>query len=226
MRLIAFETSRTTLLFPLEEISPLAPIDGREVVESIVNRYNFKGFPPPNIPREEINKIGAKFENGLFSPEGHLTNIFDFTAFSDGIVVTSNTTESGSAFIDDVLTFLRERFAFRQFVSKVQRTFLSQVVVEFDRPLSGLFAAHGKIADLIANQNRQIYGVPAVMDFGRLDLELDKTASPLRLGVPRFIIERRPGVPFSQERYFCSAPMHTKSHLELLEEIERMAAGR
>src|ERR1700682_3596918 len=119
MRLVAFETGRTSMLFPLEEISPLAAMDSRQLVEGIASRYNFRGFPPPNLPREELATKGAKFENGLFTVDGKLANVVDFTAFSDGIVVNSNTTESASAFIDDLLAFLREQFGFREFISRV-----------------------------------------------------------------------------------------------------------
>jgi hypothetical protein len=226
MRLIAFETGRTSLLFPLEEINPLVPVDSRQLVEGIAGRYSFRGFPPPSMPREELAKNGAKFENGLLTLDGKLINIIDFTAFNDGIVVNSNTTEGASAFVDDLLVFLRDQFGFRDFISRPQRTFISQVVVEFDRPLSGLLPTFGRIAELIAHQTQQTYGLTARMDFTRLDFELDKVTTHLRYIIPRFIIERRPGVPFSQERYFCSAPMHTRSHLGLLEEIERMVPAK
>ncbi|WP_441228076.1 hypothetical protein AB7813_08980 [Tardiphaga sp. 20_F10_N6_6] len=222
MKVVAFETGRTSFLFPLEEISPLLSVDGRKVVEGIVSHYNFRGYPPVNIPRDEIAKNGAKFENGLFEWGGQLISIADFTAYNDGIVVSSSTTEGALAFLDDLLSFLRENFGFRDFISKVQKTFVSQVVVEFDRPLSAVFPIFTKITAMIAEQTTETYGVPAKMDFARIDFEIDRNTHHLRYLVPRFLIERRPGTPFSQERYFCGAPMHTARHLALLEEIERM----
>jgi hypothetical protein len=226
MRLVALEIGRASLLFPLEEISPLIPVDGRQIVEGIASRYNFRGFPPPNISRDESAKSGIKFENGLFTVDGKLITIADFTAYSDGIVVSSTTTEGASAFIDDLLPYLRETFGFREFISKVQRTFISQVVVEFDRPLSGLLATYDKIAALISAQTGPTYGLSAQMGFARLDFEFDKASNHLRYIIPRFFIERRPGVPFSQERYFSSAPMHTRGHLGLLEQIEKMVPAK
>jgi hypothetical protein len=221
MKLVAFEIGRTSLLFPLEEISPLIPGDGRLVVEGIAARYNFRGFPPPNIQREELAKNGAKFENGLITIEGKPTAIADFTAYNDGIVVTASTTEAASIFIDDLLSCLRNEFGFRDFISQAQRTFISQIVVEFERPLSGLLPTYEKIAGLIAEQASANFGLKARMDFTRLDFEFDKASTHLRYIIPRFIIERRPGVPYSQERYFCSAPMQTRAHLALLDQIER-----
>ena len=60
------------------------------------------------------------------------------------------------------------------------------------------------------------------MDFGRIDFLLDKDKTGIDYAAPRFLIERRAGVPFSQERYYCSASMHSDSHLRILEEIEKM----
>lgn len=226
MRLIAYEVGRTSLLFPLEEISPLIPNDGREVAEAIVARYNFRGFPPINASREELSKNGAKFENGLFTLNKKPVSIAEFTAYNDGIVVSASTTEIASAFIDDLLEFLRRDYGFREFISKTQRTFISQVVVEFERPLSGLLPTFNRLMSLIGAQTEQTYGIPAKMDFARIDFGLDTVTNHVRYLTPRFLMERRPGIPFEQERYFCSAPMHTRSHLAILEEIEGMAAAK
>ena len=44
-----------------------------------------------------------------------------------------------------------------------------------------------------------------------LELEVDNLA---------FNIERRAGVPFDQNVFFCTAPMTTAAHIAALEEIE------
>jgi hypothetical protein len=60
--------------------------------------------------------------------------------------------------------------------------------------------------------------------FSRLDFEVDKTTLDGQTALPKFILERRGDVSFSQERYYSAAPMHTAHHLEVLTEIEKLAA--
>jgi hypothetical protein len=57
-----------------------------------------------------------------------------------------------------------------------------------------------------------------------LDFEVDKTTLDGQTALPKFILERRGDVSFSQERYYSAAPMHTAHHLEVLTEIEKLAA--
>ena len=62
------------------------------------------------------------------------------------------------------------------------------------------------------------------MEFARLDFEVDKTVAG-QVALPKFILERRAGVSFGQERYFFVAPMLTADHLAVLEQIEKVAAS-
>lgn len=59
------------------------------------------------------------------------------------------------------------------------------------------------------------------MNLARIDFEYDKVAEKSALVVPKFIIERRQGISFERERYFCSAPMRTRDHVDILEKIEK-----
>jgi hypothetical protein len=225
VRLIAIDTGRSSLLFPLEEIAPLQPVDNKPLTVGIIERYGFKVFPADNIPREELSKNGARFENGHFFFDGQIVGIMDFTVFNDGIVVNSKSTEVSAAFTDDLLGYVRSQFGFREFTSKVRKIAASQVIVEFDTRLAALVPTFNRIASLIAEEIGDLYGGLAPVDFFRLDFQIDREKSDIRHAVPRFMIERRADIPFSQERYYCSALMHTKSHLRVLEQVEKMLVG-
>jgi hypothetical protein len=222
VRLIAVETGRATWLFPLEEITPLEPLDRGELTAALVDRYSFGVFPAPNTSVEESNKNGAKFQNGFFTFEGKRANITELAVFNDGIVVNANSTEAASAFIEDLINYVRSNFRFRDFTSKVRKVLVSQLVVEFDTRLAALIPLFEKISGLINRETGQLYGTPVFMDFGRIDFLFDKQKAGIDHAAPRFLIERRAGVPFSQERYYCSASMRTDSHLNILAEIEKM----
>jgi hypothetical protein len=42
--------------------------------------------------------------------------------------------------------------------------------------------------------------------------------------VQRRLFDRRSGAPFSQNRFFCAAPLRTEAHLKLLEELDGLLA--
>ncbi len=220
MKIISFDSARVTLLFPLEEAAPLGGADGSVIIKALTAKYNF--LRPPNwpAPREDLEKNGMKFETGRFDFEGSPVNILTLAVYSDGVVVDANTTERASAFLDEVITWLRSDFGFRDFITQPKRYFLSQLVVEFEKPMSRLVVEYEKIAQAIDSKLAPIYNTPAgLVKFARLDFEINRAG--LQAGLPRFFIERRSGASLSQERYYCNAPMPTASHIEVLEEIER-----
>ena len=223
MRVISLESGRVTLLFPFEETVPLGGVDGPVVVNAITEKYNFARPPDLSVPREELNKNGIKFENGRIDFEGGRVNIGSFTVYSDGIVVEANTTERASAFLDELIPWLRSKFGFRDFTTPTKQYFLSQIVVEFDRPIAKLISGYEKMATAINSELSQIYGqIQGPMDFARLDFEFDRATTGLQTPIPRFILERRAGVSFAQERYFAGAPMQTSRHIAVLESIENL----
>jgi hypothetical protein len=172
-----------------------------------------------------MNKNGVKFENGRFPFGDQVVAISELAVFNDGIVVNANSTEGGSIFLEDLLGYVRSQFEFREFSSMPRQIVASQVVVDFETSPAGLLPTFGKINALIAKETHKLYDCPLPMDFVRLEFQLDKAKSHLEYAQPRFLIERRTGVAFSQERYYCSALMHTKNHLSILEQIERLLAA-
>jgi hypothetical protein len=64
MRVINYDTSRVTALFPLEEVLPLSGINDRELIEAVTNRYRF--LRSPDLAKDDITKDGYKFASGQF----------------------------------------------------------------------------------------------------------------------------------------------------------------
>lgn len=222
MRLISRDAGKVTWLFPLEEVSPIEGLNAAELIEQITLRYNFKRSPSLNSSREEVSKSGIAFGVGEFHlPDvGESTAITEFSIFTDGIVVNALTTDRAEAFATDVVEWLQHAYNFREFTSAPKKLYVSQLVVEFEAPLSRLITSYERIVRLIAENIAESFGdrVP-LMDAARIDFEVDRLANSNQ-SVPRFVIERRVGVPFAKERYFCGAPMTTLGHIEVLQEIE------
>jgi hypothetical protein len=207
------------MLFPFEEIVPLGGASGRDIIEMVKQRYAFLNAPDLSTAREEFLKNGYQFQSGEIEHDGVKANILDFSVYTDGIVVSAATTETAEFFLDSVIRLMQTEFSFRDFSTPPQRYFLSNLVVEFDRPLGNLLSQFETISNVISKRIAQTYKIDVPMNLARIDFEIDKTV--IKQTIARFSVERRFGIPFDKERYFSGAPLRTSDHISLLEQIEK-----
>jgi hypothetical protein len=221
MRIIAYEGARVTALFPLEEAVPLSGGESREILAKVKARYNFaKATDPATVPREEITKNGYKLETGTISRGDQTAGIAELGIFSDGIVVNGSNTDDCEFLIRDLIDFARAQLGFRSPLTAPVFHYLSQIIVEFDKPLDRLISNFSAISNAITREVDSVAKQPIA--FARLDLSWDKKTFPAVAIVPKFIIERRANIPYEKERYFCGAPLKTEAHLRVLEQIESL----
>jgi hypothetical protein len=220
MKIVAYELCRVMMLFPLEEVVPLGGVNDPDVIEKVQERYHFK--VGPDLKSEEVAKNGYKFESGYFQFNSATVRIIDFALYRDGIVINGIKTDGMEAFLEDVITYMQKTFLFRDFNTKPRRYFQSQIVVEFERSPEKLIRSIEEITSAISRRLKPIYETEVPMNLARIDFDIDKIgmAPQIAAAVQRFIIERRLGIAFDKERYFCAAPMRTEDHVAVLEEIE------
>jgi hypothetical protein len=219
MKLINVDLGRVTWLFPVEEIIPLGGAEGPNIVQAIASKYVFTQSPS-NPTREDIDKNGLKFLAGQFEFKKKRTNISEFVVFNDGIVASSASTEAADAFLEDVYAFLRSEFQFREIVSTVKRVYVSNLVVELGPSLSSALGSYQQIAKLVAEKLNEVDGRQYPVELARIDFALNKDPEFRPPNIPRLTIEKRAHAPFSQHRYFSTAPMSTRDHLTILEQLE------
>jgi hypothetical protein len=223
---VKFESGRVTWLFPLEEFVPLAGSNNPSVIVQIAARYGFTRVPMITT-QESMAKNGLPFGMGHFEVNGARFAVTDFVVYNDGIVAVAEKTDWAEAFLVDVTSWVREQFGFRNISSRVRRLYASTIVVDFETPLSRILSGYEIISKLITSRTVTI--MPEMpeptqpMQFSRIDFEVDRTTMIGQLAVPKFVLERRSGVSFSQERYFSIAPMHTTDHVAVIEQIEKLA---
>jgi hypothetical protein len=224
LRIISFDSARVTWLFPIEEFAPAATSNPGVVLAGIATRYNFTRTPTITT-REDMANNGLVFGLGHFQFNGETVGITDFIIYNDGIVAISQKTEWAEAFLEDLFNWVKENFGFRDLSSGIRKLFTSTLVVDFDSPLSGLISGYDALSGIITSRTMTIMRDRKPMQFSRLDFEVDKrTLDSGQVALPKFILERRPGVGFEQERWFSIAPMHTAQHVEVLAEIEVLAS--
>lgn len=222
MKVISFDNARATWLFPLEEFAPASGANPPSVLDAIAERYNFSQKPTVTT-REDMDKKGLLFGVGSFSVEGNPAMINDFAIYNDGIAAVSRTTELAEAFLDDVFKWVVELFGFRQ-VDNSRRLYSSTIVVEFEHSPAQLITGHERLIELLNTRTKTVMSKPASLQFSRLDFEMDKRElADGQVALPKFVLERRGGVDFSKERYFSAATMQTADHIEVLNEIEKLA---
>lgn len=220
MRVIAFDSARVTVLFPIEEVMPLGGIAAPDTVNEVVSRYNFAKGPDLGLSKEELQKIGLKFENGQYNAQNQTVPIVSFVVFLDGVVIDASKTEDAEEFWDDLCKWMIVEKKFRDFTIAPAKRFLSQIVAEFDEPLSKLINGFDDLTRVVSDKLTAIYDAQIKLGFARIDLEFDRLSERSSLIIPKFIIERRANIAFSRERYYCAAPLRTKDHVEVLQKIE------
>ena len=225
MKVISFDNSRSTWLFPLEEFAPVSGATPQSLLAEIGERYDFTRRPDITT-REDMNQKGLLFGIGRFSTKGQSGMINDFAIYTDGIAAVSERSDFADAFLSDVFEWVVDKFKFRR-VDTNRRLYSSTVVVEFERSPARLVAGYEKLVELINARTKTVMKKSASVQFKGLGFEMDpKELADGQVAVPRFTLERRGGIEYSKERYFSAATMQTDSHLEVLTEIEKMAATR
>lgn len=216
MKLLSINLARAIWLGQLIDFNPkgrnLYPI----FLPLLVNSYKFKKFPLPNEKLDEVK--GIKFEEGEFkNKEDEAIMILSFTIYQDGFVADSrSSTKDSEEFIKEILTRARDEFKLTHYEEVIKRkNYLSQMFVSTDKSLVSL---NPKLKEISKYVSDNIVGFENTsFDLGGISFWPDQKRT---INPALFTIERQVNVPFSDRRYFSSAPLETEKHWELLNRLE------
>jgi hypothetical protein len=202
----------------IEEYLPEKGVVHKDLVEVIRERYEFQIFPRI-LPGAPILPI-LVFAGGKFTSDTESFGLFQLIAQDGGDVIAAVTTEQADMVLNDLAQTLDSALGYRFGSAQIAKSFLSNVVVEFDEALEKSITKLLKIADAI---NAARVGMPA-FNVKRIAFGVGSVEEPAdQLSMVEkadFLIERRAGSRYEENRYFCSAPLPTAAHLRLLEHIE------
>ena len=216
MNIVAFSSGSFIVLFPLEAFTPLSGLNERRTVDAIRERYKFVSSPDMSSSRAELEQTGIVFERGVHETAAGQVAINRLSVHNDGVVVRSNRTEHAEAFFNDVTSWLIEEHECRRVRQKP--LYVSEIVVDFEAPVANMINNSKEIVNLLLSHVDKRREVKAAA-FSALSFEF---ATKDSMAAAKFLIERRVGTTVDDERYFCSAPLTTERHLEVLQEIERL----
>jgi hypothetical protein len=187
-----------------------------EAVAAVYSRYVFAKVPSV---QELVGANQISFKLGKFDDVA----IDDLTIYTDGLSASSRAdTDKIWAFIEDFLSFVAREFEVTPVSTVVNHTFYdSQVVVQTERTLDGQLRKFEAVAAII-DKNLKSYGLD-VLPFSPFGINLDLDgAKQVGRKPSRFAFERRLGITFEMNLYYSIAPLRTKDHLLLLNELEAL----
>jgi hypothetical protein len=164
---------------------------------------------------------GYVFKTGEFqSDEGAIA--VNFSLFGDGVVAeTWSSTEHGDAFLEELLRSAAGKYGLT-YRSDMIRTkqYISELVVRLDHHLNGV---NRKIAPFCETINK-FFEKHHLPPFEMTGMVFAPDTSAGAYKPPGLLIERKTGIPFTENRFWSKSPFTTKDHLAALEEFEKLLA--
>lgn len=214
MKLLSVNLARSIWLGPISDFNPRgASLDGI-LFPFLVNTYKFRKFPPLT----EISDLskGAKFENGEFNIGGDCPIIVNLTFYNDGVIAdTGSSTIHSDAFLEDMYNRFSELFKIPPYQSIIRKVvYVSQLFVSTDKSLEVINPKLKLISEYLSDTVEQ---GGRVFQLGGISFWPDQVD---KVNPVSFSFERTLNVPFSENRYYSTAPLPTDKHLELLDKLE------
>lgn len=234
MKLIGILMGTATVRVSPEDVSPPNGIPWPQLTAALTARYKFSASMPPPIAGG-INQMAPwlMFQSGEFELQSGKAAIQHLGFTRGGALIIAQSTDVADAALVDLIAFLDQTFAFRISSSPQKRNHISDVVVGFDHGIEEYLDRLQQVENLIdeavaSNQLGTGFRLKR-LSFGREGFDPTErppaSISPLdAVESSEFVIERRVGHPYAENRYFCRAPLRTQDHIAALEAIERVIA--
>lgn len=247
MKIVNFHLGAAVLNLPLDDVRPTSGVNPQQLINLVATRYKFTIRPQPNqislkVPAGIPPALAAALvaagagtpgmsaqlqgqfvlQSGTASIEEKTIPIarIEITRDLSAIIMHTTTTDEADSIIEDLIPVLQTELGFRRIKESSWRTYSSEIVVEFDKDIGSAIAVIGQIQNIINPPIKSATRIEQNVKFERLGFAFDPAMLPVSAGqVPGFIIERRVGSTFSDNRFFCSAPLKTPDHISALEKI-------
>lgn len=228
MKLIAAAAGIAAARVSRDAVIPEKGVLQRDIVSHLAERYQFNISPHvgPDAPPSPV----LVFQSGILDPAGKRIPIMQSLIFPDGCAAIAKDTDLADAILEDLMEEFDNTFGYHYGHATIQNFHLSNIVVQFDATFTERTKAFHIIQkfvnDSIAKDGHNYYlkhlsfGIDSeILPRGLPSTDIDKFISQ------DFIIERRAKEPLEKNLFFCSAPMRTKEHVALLENLERAVVG-
>ncbi|HLM83428.1 MAG TPA: hypothetical protein VK302_22720 [Terriglobales bacterium] len=217
MQLSSVVMARFFALFETIELNPGGRVFMPEVIEKLVKECRFLKYPQK--PEDFVEANGITFETGTFRGQ----NIDKIMVFPGGLLLdTREGTDASEKTLAQLLEWSASEcgLAYRPEMLK-RHVYVSSLIVSSEFPLVEINPVLRHIATVISKEMETCLGRPLVYEPKGFMVGYDKMTTTFT--PTHFTIDRREGLPFSDNKYYSNAPLRTQVHLQLLEEAEKAA---
>lgn len=223
MKVISSASGTVLVRAAADEVCPPNGLLQRDIVEFVAGSYGFSVKPiiPPGATPEMFPVLN--FQSGKLTTGGVSYPIHHLGMLQNADVVTSTSTDLADVIFDDLRSRLDEGLGYRYGNKPWPRTYLSGVIVQFDRDLEQRIAFFQKVEEILGKEipRPNMPFKPKTLAFGSGDpLGFVGGTSLEKLETADFVLQRRVGSPYSENRYFSNMPAKTADHIRILELIE------
>jgi hypothetical protein len=208
-----------------DDVAPEAGFLPQDLVELIATAYKFA--VKPQLPPHGALQLPTQpyvFQNGVLVTGEKRLPILQIALVPNGDIVTAANTEVADTILNDYMKRLDEDLGFRFGSTKTdRRAYQSNLVVQFDLPLEEKLKGLMKIEAFLGREIPRNSGPFKIkrLAFGYGEIAAVPIFSFEMIEGSDFVIERRAGEPYSENRYYCAAPTSTTEHIRILEVLEQ-----
>ena len=212
MKLLGIESSRIVCLMQFHR--PGGQLYLPDAMAGLVKRYSFVKAPGPEQALPFTFTVG-KFKNA---------QIAEFSIYNDGFIVSSaSDTDLLDAFLEDFLSCAIKEFGVVQMTAaKPEKFYESSIIVKSTSDLPGSLRPENDITGVLADAMKSAK-ISAPLNFTGFIFDFDPASFAGKRKPFRLIVDRRVGVPFSENIFYSQAPFRTKDHLRVLSSLEAIA---
>jgi hypothetical protein len=227
MKVITSLQGSVAIRYSPDDTMPTRTVMMRDLVAFVGTAYNFS--TTPQVPPAPVLDPIFAFQSGeLMGQDGKLP-ITAIVLAVGGMVVAARTTDDADIILDDLVRKLDTELGYQIGSNTKRRVHQSTIVVQFDPSLKSQISSLARAEQVI---NREIPRPDApfktkklVFGYGDVPRPFQQAFSLDDIYNSDFLIERRAGEAYEDNRYFCSAPLRTSEHARVLELIEIAMRG-
>ncbi|HWS90020.1 MAG TPA: hypothetical protein VN282_23830 [Pyrinomonadaceae bacterium] len=215
MRLLSILQARTVAFLEVDELFTRHHILGPEFTPKVAERYGFLKVPEKLEDFLDEQK-GIQFAFGRW--EGTVIN--QLALYAHGIAVeTAASTDISEKILHDMLKWGANTLNINYHQDMIKRrAYVSGLLFSTEVSLNALHpklrGVGERLSTSVANSLGHVFPYEVTGVFFGYDTTHTKPNAPI------FTIERRADVPFSENKYFSTAPLPTDEHLRLLKDFE------
>ncbi len=220
MELTSVNSAKSTWLFDLADLTPRSTAIFPRLLEWIKSRYGFAQAPASPMDVDAQSK-GWIFKMGTFQVPDGAPVLVELGIYTDGLSAnTWASTRTSDAFLEDALSTAAKELSIQYKPSMIRKKWpLSELNVRLDAPMTRVNPQLAQIAEKINALSPE----KSAFELGGISFWTDTSEAALKLS--QFAIERKAGAPFSENRFFSRASLHTEDHLSVLQDFEKLLLG-